>query len=153
MIRSYHVYQILYVANHMSHIPAGRSWLVLHVWCDYNLCLSSHLSVCRCQKPPCRAVSGVGAARQCYPPMPWHCTSSRSPWLTGSPLRRSNSNSSSFQASETNSSSLTTCRQRETGRLFVAAALVVAHAVPPPATRMVRTPASWQSYHLLRTEL
>ena len=39
MISSYHVYQILYVANHMSHILAGRSWLVLRVWCDYNLLL------------------------------------------------------------------------------------------------------------------
>ncbi len=122
----------------------GRSGLVLCVcvrlWCVIvTFFFSSHYAR-RCQRPPCRAFSGVGVARQCCPPMPWHCTSNRSPWLMGSLLRRSNSSSSSFQASQANSS-LTPRRQTETGRLFTAAALIFAHAAPPPATRMVR---SWQ---------
>lgn len=82
----------------------GRSVLVLCLRCDYNLFLSSH-RVCRCQKPPCRSVSRVGVARQRCPRTLWLCTSSRSPWLMGSPLRRSNSSSS--QASRANSSRTT----------------------------------------------
>lgn len=122
----------------------GRSKLVLCGWRVYNLFFFPFHPVCRCRRPPCKAVSGVGVARQCCPPTPWHCTSNRSPWLTGSPLRRSNSNnnnSSSFQASQANSN-LTPHRQTETGRLFIAAALVFAHAAHPTVTRMVGTSSS-----------
>ncbi len=134
MLISYHVYQILYVANRM--LGAGSCCMIK------TFILSSH-PACRCQRPPCRAVSRAGVARPRCPPTPWPCTSSRSPWLMGSPRRRSNSSSSSSQASRANSN-CTTCRQRETGRLFIAAAHVFAPAVPHPVTRMVCTPPSWQ---------
>lgn len=92
--------------------------------------------VCRYQKRQSKAVSGVGAPRLYCTPMLWHCTSSRSPWLMGSRLRRSN-NRSSFQASQANSS-LIPSKQKETGRLPIAAALASAHAARALVTRMVR---------------
>lgn len=152
-IRETSAYQeIRYVLNY--HVVTLCMWLticqmpdgterVLCVWCVCDLFFFASHPVYRCQRLPCSAVSGVGVARQCSPPMPWHCTSNRSPWLMGSPPRRlnsnsSNNNSSSFQASQANSS-LTPHRQTETGRLFTAAALVFTRAAPPSATRMVRS--------------
>lgn len=123
--------------------------LTLSVCCDSNRFLSSH-PVSRCQKLPCRAVSRVGVARQCCPHMLWRYTSSRSPWLTGSPLRRSNSSSSSSSSrSSRQNSKLTTHRQRETGRSFTAPAPEFALAAPPSATRMVRT----RQYYVCRSQI
>lgn len=123
-----------------------RIVLVVCLGCDTNLFLSQP----RCPRLPCRAVSRVGLARQCCPRMPWLYTSNRSPWLMGSPLRRSNS--SSFRASQANSSP-TTRRRRETGRPFIAAALGFAPAALQ-TTKMVLS-CGFQikltpSYYLIR---
>lgn len=114
----------------------------------YVTLLFSCRPVCRCKKPRCRGVSRVGR-HYCLPTL-WHCTSNRSPWLMGSPPRRSscNNSSSSFQASQANSS-LIPHRQTETGRLCTATAHVFARAAPLPAKRMVCTPPSQQKLLLL----
>ena len=108
----------------------GVGWY--YVFSMYVTLLFLCCPVCRCQRPLCRAVSGVG--RHLCTPTPWHSTSNRSPWPTGSPLRRLNS--SSFQVSQANSI-LITLSQTETGRLFKATVLAIAPVAPPPAKRMV----------------
>lgn len=90
-------------------------------------------SMCRCPKRPCWLISTVAGAKRRRPHTLWLCTSSRSPWLTGSPLRRANSSSRS-QASWGNSSHITR-RQTETGT-----ARKHAPAAPPAAIRTVRNP-------------
>lgn len=90
-------------------------------------------STCRCPKHPGWLINTAVEAKWLRPHTLWLCTSIRSPWLTESPLKRSNSSSPS-QASWGNSSHITR-RQTETGR-----APRYAPAAPPAAIRTVRAP-------------
>lgn len=117
----------------------------LHTWCYGALQLESielppggvsitfsFYCMCRCPKRPCWLISTAVEAKWHHPHTLWLCTSSRSPWLMESPLKRSNCSSPS-QASRGNSSPIT---RRQTG---TGTAPKYAREAPPAAIRTVRT--------------
>lgn len=113
----------------MLHPKPCISVLVLRLW--YAI-LTLPLLNPRCQKPPFRAVTTVGAPRQRCLRTPWRCTSSRSPWLMASPPRRSNSSSSTSCRASLAKPCTTTRRWRGTAALgFALAAPQTTETVVP----------------------